>query len=72
MPLKFGDSLKHPLQWKNRKNLDELIGKVIRLRVKFYNARVYSFLGDYHFTDAHDARLLKDGAPLRDTSRFGT
>jgi hypothetical protein len=72
VPLKFGDSLKHPLQWKSRKNLDELIGKVIRLRAKFYNARVYSFCGDYHFTDAHDARLLKDGVPLHDTSRFGT
>ena len=51
---------------------EELVGKVIRFSVKFYNAHIYSFYGDYHFTDAHDARLLKDGLPIVDTSRFGT
>lgn len=72
VPLKFDDSLKHPLRWNNRKNLEELVGKVTRFSVKFYNAHIYSFHGDYHFTDAHDVRLLQDGVPIIDTSRFGT
>jgi hypothetical protein len=71
-PLRFGDSLRHTLRWKERRNLDEFVGQVIRLSVKFYNANIYSFRGDYHFTDAHDARLLADGIPIADTSRFGT
>ncbi len=72
IPLKFSDSLKHPLQWRNRRNLNELINKPIRFSIKFYNARIYSFTGDYHFTDAHDARRLRDGLPVDDTSRFGS
>lgn len=72
IPLKFKDSLKHPLHWKNRKNLTELIGKTIRFKLKFYNARIYSFTGDYHFVDAHDTRRLNDGLPIIDTSRFGS
>jgi hypothetical protein len=72
IPLKFNDTLKHPLQWQNRKNLSELIGKAIRFNVKFYNARIYSFTGDYHIVDAHDTRRLNDGLPIMDTSRFGS
>ena len=71
-PLRFDDTLRHPLRWQERRDLSELIGQVIRLRVKFYNARIYSFRGDYHFTDAHDLRLLNDGFEIADTSRFGT
>ena len=72
VPLKFNDSLKHPLRWKDHKDLSDVTGRAIRFRVKFYNAQIYAFKGDYHFTDAHDVRRLEDGLPIIDTSRFGT
>ncbi len=69
--LRFGDSLAHTLRWGERRGLEQLVGRVVRLRVKFYNARIYSFRGDYHFTDAHDLRMLNAGHGIPDTSRFG-
>ncbi len=72
IPLKFDDAQKHPLKWKNKKSLKEFIGGQVRLHIRFYNARIYSFRGDYHITDAHDMRLLKDGENMRaDESLFG-
>ena len=71
VPLRFGDALRFPLRWKERRNLSELTGRVIRLSVRFYNARIYSFRGDYHITDATDAWQLQDGLMPADMSRFG-
>ena len=70
-PMKFKDSLKFPLRWKNRRDVSELIGKVIRMSVRFYNARIYSFRADYHILDAHDFRRLRDDLPLISTELFG-
>lgn len=70
-PMKYQDTLRHQLRWKNRANFGELIGKVIRLSVRFYNARIYSFRADYHVLDAHDFRRLRDELPLISTQHFG-
>ena len=69
-PLRFADSQRFPLQWSNRQNLGELIGKCLRIAVRFHNARIYSFRGDYHIVDAFDLRRINDGLPI-DTTRFG-
>ena len=69
--MKFKDSLEFPLRWKNRRDVSELIGKVIRMSVRFYNAQIYSFRADYHILDAHDFRRLRDDLPLISTKLFG-
>ena len=69
IPLKHADSVRFPLRWKNRRNLGELVGKSIRLCVRFRNAKFFSFRGRYHFIDAQDERLLRDGMPI-DTTLF--
>ena len=53
------------------KKLGELVGKCLRIAVRFYNARIYSFRGDYHIVDAFDLRRINDGLPI-DTKRFET
>lgn len=68
--LRFDDTLAHPLRWKDRRDLGELVGKCLRLAVRFHNAQIYSFRGDYHFVDAFDERCIRDGLPV-DTTRFG-
>ncbi len=68
---RFADSMAFPIRWKDRRTLDEVKGQNVRLSLKFYNARLYSLRADYHFTDAHDFRRLKDGLPLMSTERFG-
>lgn len=69
IPLKNEDSLRFPLRWKNRQNMEELVNKCIRLCVRFRNAKLYSFRGHYHFIDAQDERLIRDGMPI-DTTLF--
>ncbi len=72
VPLKLDDSLRHPIAFKDRVRLDELVNRGIRLHVKFQNARIYSFRGDYHWLDAHDWRLAEQAGLSFDSSRFGT
>ena len=67
VPLKYEDTLGFQLRWKDRQDLSELIGKVIRLSLRFHNARLYSLRADYHFLDAHDYRRLRDDLPLLST-----
>lgn len=69
--LQFEDTLAHSLRWRDGKNLGELVGKCIRIAVRFHNAQIYSFRGDYHFIDAFDQRRIDDGLPI-DTTRFGS
>lgn len=69
-PLRFADSLRYQLQWSNRQNLGELVGKCIRIAVRFHNARIYALRGDYHIIDGFDFRRINDGLPI-DTTRFG-
>jgi hypothetical protein len=70
VPLRLDDSLAHPLAFKDRPALDELVGRTVRLHVRFQNARIYSFRGDYHFVDAHDWRIQEQAGLPVDTSRF--
>jgi len=57
------DALERPIRWRD-KRLDELVGKVVRLQMTFRNARVYALRGSYHWLDALDVALLKDGKPI--------
>jgi hypothetical protein len=63
-----GDALDHELTWRG-KPADELVGKVLRLEVKFRDARLYAFRGRFHFLDAQDRAMLDDGQPI-DPSLF--
>jgi len=72
VPLKLADSLKHPIAFNGRPRLDELVNRGIRLHIKFQNARIYSFRGDYHFVDAHDWRIMEQAGLPVNTSRFDT
>jgi hypothetical protein len=69
-PLKFSDSIAFPLKWSNHSSIAELVGKCVRIAIRFHNARIYSFRGDYHFVDAFDIRRIDDGLNI-DTTRFG-
>ena len=72
VPLKAEDALKHRLAWKDKSDTDmeQLVGKVLRLEIKFRQANIYSLAMAHHFLDAHDMRLLEDGKPLPDVRRF--
>lgn len=61
------DSLTHPLRWRGG-TFAELSGRAVRIEVKFRDARLYGFRGDWHFLDAQDAWLLDDGKPIDPTS----
>jgi hypothetical protein len=69
IPIRNADSVRFPLRWKNRRNLGELVNTCVRFNVQFRNARIYSFRGKYHFVDAQDERLTRDGMPI-DTALF--
>jgi hypothetical protein len=68
VPLKEVDTLAGPIRWKG-KGIKELVGKVIRLQVKFRHARLYAMRGSFHFLDALDVAMIEDGKKL-DTSLF--
>jgi len=51
------------LQWKNRKELSELVGKEIYLRFKMKGARFYAIRGDFNF-DIEDLYRVSAGLPL--------
>lgn len=56
----------HPLRWRGGA-LDDLQGRALRIEVKFRDARLFGFRGDWHFLDAQDAWLLDDGKPIEPT-----
>ena len=62
------DSLDRPLRWGD-KNLSELVGQVVRLDFTFRAARLYALRGAFHFIDAQDLHMLRDGLTI-DTSLF--
>jgi len=68
VPLKFGDATEWNMVWKGV-NVSDLIGKVIRIEIEFFNAHIYSLTAAYHMLDAQDQWLLKDGKAI-DPSRF--
>ena len=67
-PLRSGESLSHPLKWKNA-GLGPWVGKPIRLEIEIRNAALYALEGDWHFLDAHDMWMLEDGKAI-DSSLF--
>jgi len=64
LPIQANDGLALELRWKDRSDLSELEGRVLRLEVKFRSANLYSFSMAHHFLDAHDMWLLHDGKPI--------
>lgn len=63
VPFERDDRTDAPLRWKE-KSLAELTGRVVRLDVRFRNAHLYAFRGDFHFVDALDVALIDDGKPI--------
>ncbi len=63
-----GDSLDVELRWGD-KGADQLVGRIVRLEVRFREGRIYAFRGSFHFIDAQDRFLLEDGQKI-DTSLF--
>ncbi len=68
VPLRGEDRFDWELNW-NDGRVSDLKGKVIRLEVEFQNAQIYSLTAAYHFLDAQDQWMLKEGKEI-DTSRF--
>jgi len=62
------DALDRPLRWRD-KDLAEFVGRVVRLDVTFRAARLYALRGAFHFIDAQDWQMLRDGLAI-DTSLF--
>jgi hypothetical protein len=68
VPFQGEDQFEWQLRWKTADTSD-LTGKVIRLEMEFQNANIYSLTAAYHFLDAQDQWMLKEGKQI-DTSRF--
>ena len=68
VPFQGEDQFDWELRWKAADSSD-LIGKVIRLELEFQTANIYSLTAAYHFLDAQDQWMLKEGKQI-DTSRF--
>jgi hypothetical protein len=68
IPLQDNDSVNWPMQWEKGK-VSDLSGKVIRLEIEFYNAKIYSLTAAYHMLDAQDKWLIEDSKTI-DPSRF--
>lgn len=63
VPLIVDDQTAFQLQWKNRKDLSQLVGKDIYLRFKMKGARFYAIRGDFNF-NLEDRFRLSSGLPL--------
>ncbi|NQT15131.1 MAG: hypothetical protein HQ582_20405 [Planctomycetes bacterium] len=62
------DSLERPIRWRDKNN-EDLVGKVVRLEMTFRNARIYALRGSFHWLDALDVAMCRDGKPI-DTTLF--
>jgi hypothetical protein len=63
VPLIVDDQTAFQLQWKNRRDLSELVGKEIYIRFKMKGTRFYAIRGDFNF-DIEDRYRLSAGIPL--------
>ena len=63
IPLILDDQTSFQLQWRNRQDLSELVGKEIYLRFKMKGAQFYAIRGDFNF-DIEDRYRLSAGMPL--------
>lgn len=64
VPLKEVDALDAPLRFRGKADLSELMNRPIRLQMKFRGARIHAMRGQFHWLDALDVALLKDGKPI--------
>ncbi len=63
LPMRAEDDLDFPLRWREN-DLDQVVGRAIRLEVEFRNARIYAFDMAHHFLDAQDLWRIEDGQPV--------
>ena len=68
VPLHRSDSTGWSLRWRGA-DLGSLVGRPVRLEVRWLNGRLYGFRGNWHFIDAQDWGLLEDGKAI-DTHWF--
>jgi hypothetical protein len=64
VPLKEVDALDAPLRFRDKRDLRDLMNQPIRLQMKFRAARIHAMRGQFHWLDALDVALLKDGKPI--------
>jgi hypothetical protein len=64
VPLKEVDALDAPLRFRDKPDLSDLMNRPIRLQMKFRGARIHAMRGQFHWLDALDVALLKDGKPI--------
>jgi len=64
VPMREIDSVNAPIRFRNKADLGELHGKPIRLEMRFRHARIHAVRGQFHWLDALDVALLKDGRPI--------
>jgi hypothetical protein len=64
VPLKEVDALDAPLRFRDKPDLRDLMNQPIRLQMKFRAARIHAMRGQFHWLDALDVVLLKDGKPI--------
>lgn len=68
VPLERTDNLNWSVRWKKNRT-QEIRNKVIRLEVRMHHAELYAFRGRFHFLDAQDQWMVRDGKPI-DSSLF--
>ena len=64
VPLKEVDALEAPLRFQDKADLGGLMNRPIRLQMKFRGARIHAMRGQFHWLDALDVALLKDGKTI--------
>ena len=64
VPMKEVDSLDALIRFRDKADLSELMNRPIRLEMKFRGARIHAMRGQFHWLDALDVALLKDGKPI--------
>ena len=69
VPLIVDDHTEFQLQWKDRRDLSELIGKEIYLKFKMKGTRFYSIRGDFNF-DIEDRYRSSSGLPFSVSSNL--
>jgi len=65
-PLEGDDQLAFPLQWKTQ-SLDTLAATPVRLELRFRHAELFALRGEFHFLDAQDMWMLRDGQEIQVT-----
>ncbi len=64
VPMREIDATDAPIRFRDKADLSELQGKPIRLEMRFRHARIHAVRGHFHWLDALDVALLKDGQPI--------